>query len=324
LNQTNISLLSGEKTNLPLNFYLFQDCVDDIKTVISISRQFFLKNNSKIDYFLDSLIYGQNNINYMLDESIKFMIELPETTNLTNELLTKYHDIYEDKNFLFTYCGKKLYATTERIQWDDKRYLWAHIVIDPERRFEIQNNIENKVLRMYDNASYDPSEYLDDDEYLKFLIIEESKDPDYEYSVEINKKAFQEALINAGYFVFLSNDISDTKSALSIYKKYTMLEKAFSISSIISHKDNITDMRENCFQNTFFIVFLSLILTSHIQNIMNKNKFYNNYTIEELYFILRKFIKITNKNGIINSPLTDEVKKIYDLFDCPYPGRTIK
>jgi transposase len=121
--------------------------------------------------------------------------------------------------------------------------------------------------------------------------------------------------------VFLSNNIKDTTDALRIYRQRDIVEKAFDILKNITQDQNIA-VHSNCY-NKLFIGFLSLILTSQIHKTMTKHNLYKQYTIKELYFIMKSLKKCVVDDYSIYMPISAKQKEILDKFECPYPEDSV-
>ena len=85
-----------------------------------------------------------------------------------------------------------------------------------------------------------------------------------------------------GYFVLLSNDISDPSRAIEIYRRKDVVEKAF---------DNLKERLEmrrtavhsgQTLAGKFFVQFLALVYVSYIHKHMKDNDLYKNYTMQSL------------------------------------------
>ncbi|MDR2199002.1 MAG: transposase [Deltaproteobacteria bacterium] len=315
----NVCLLFGEKTSLPLYLCTYNGSENDVASFISCSKQYQLIHDDNVRYVLDRGMFSKKNINYMLDSGIKFIIGLSASTKLKPELIENLQHIYQNVNYTITTNDNHIYGITKRIVWDSNNKLWAHVFVDQNKKLECQNLLLKTINDLYDKAIENPDDRLNDENYQKFILFQKVKNSKDKYIVKKNQEAFTLALANGGWFIFLSNNIKDTTEALSIYRQRDIVEKAFNIIKNRTQDENIAVHNSKKYSNKIFIGFLSLILTSQIHKIMVSNHLYENYTIKELYFILKSIKRIKVKNQIVYSPLTSKHKTILDVFNCPYP-----
>ncbi|MDR2198146.1 MAG: transposase [Deltaproteobacteria bacterium] len=317
--QINLCLLFGEKTSLPLYLCTYNGSVNDVASFISCSKQYQLIHDDNVRYVLDRGMFSKKNINYMLDSDIKFIIGLSASTKLKRELIKNLQHIYQNVNYTITTNDNHIYGITKRIVWDSNNKLWAHVFVDQNKKLECQNLLLKTINELYDKAIENPDDCLNDENYQKFILFQKVKNSKDKYIIKKNQEAFTLAVANGGWFIFLSNNIKDTTEALSIYRQRNIVEKAFNIIKNRTQDENIAVHDSKKYSNKIFIGFLSLILTSQIHKTMVSNHLYKNYTIKELYFILKSIKRIKVKNKTVYSPLTSKHKTILDVFNCPYP-----
>jgi hypothetical protein len=126
----------------------------------------------------------------MLESSTKYIIGLPNTTNLKKDLIDKFQHTYQNYNFSLSALNNNLYGVTSRVQWNNERMLWAHIFVDQNKRLEEHNRLQNDILTMFDNAVKNPNDFKDNDDYLQFLTFRKSKNSVDEYIVKKNQDEF--------------------------------------------------------------------------------------------------------------------------------------
>jgi transposase len=324
LKQVNICLLYGKESRLPVCVTLYEGASHDVSSLISSIKQTPIIQDRSYKLVLSGGFYSQENINYLLfsDDQADFLISLPGTTLLKNELIEEHKFIFDNIDYAINVNNTKLFGITKRINWEnkeDKRNIYAHIFIDPVLNDFSKDKIIKNFDYMYNNAIKDPEKYINNKEYRFALTFRRSSKSPTGYIVEKNKKAYQESRSKAGWFVLLSNCIDNHEEALEIYRRREVVGKYFDIfKNFMNQKPtNIHNNIED--QNKLFISFISMILISHINNVMKEKDLYKVYTIDELLLELNTIKAIKIDNSIIIDQLTKKVKDIFDFFKCGYP-----
>ena len=128
-----------------------------------------------------------------------------------------------------------------------------------------------------------------------------------------------EETAHAGWMVLISNHIKDTKKALSIYRTKDAVEKGF-----FRLKNNLDLQRlrvhsNDAVQGKLFIGFISLIVMSHIHQVMTTEKLYKSVTLIELIKQMEKLrVQYISGNRIL-FPLTKYQKMLLNIFQLKMP-----
>jgi transposase len=321
LKQVNICLLFGENSGLPVYTTLYDGSLHDVSTLVCIIDQTSLIQNKSYKLVLDRGFYSQKNINYMLfsDNKADFLISVPGTTSLKNDLIDEHKFIFDNINYAIDINRNKLFGATKLIKWEKNVTLYAHIYVDPIKNDSSRNAIIEDIDLKYKNAIKDPETYKKDPAYRAVLKFRRSFKSPTGYIVKKDQKAYQDIRSKAGWFVLLSNCIDNSKDAIYIYRKRDVIEKSFDILKNFIHQKRTTVHSDINNDNKLFISFISMIIISYIHNVMQENNLYRGYTIDELLCELSSIKAIKIDNDIIIDPLTKKAKDIYDVFKCTYP-----
>jgi transposase len=121
------------------------------------------------------------------------------------------------------------------------------------------------------------------------------------------------------WFILLSNEVKDPKSAIKIYRNRNIVEEAFNQLKNILDQNRLSVHSSKAVDSKLFINFISMILISKIHLVMDDMDLYKSYTLFELFLKLNQ-IKITyiNDKKFI-TPVTAAVTEIYKAFKCPLP-----
>jgi transposase len=327
LQQVNLCLLFCEISGLPVYATIYDRSLNDVITLIRAIKQTSIIKNRAYKLVLDSKFYSKNNINYLLFSENKsdFLLSVPGTTILKNKLIEEHKYIFNNINYAIPVNNDQLFGTTKRFNWENKKFIYAHIFINPKINDASRNKIIEDFDIMYNNAVKNPELYINDPDYSYALIFMRSSKSPTGYIVKKNQKAYYESRSKAGWFVLISNSIKDAKKAIEIYRRRDTIKKSFNMLKNFMKK-KCTDLNDdNKYENKIFVSFLSLIFLSFMHNIMKDNDIYKLFTIDQIFSELNTIngLKVDEENLIID-PLTKITKDIYDLFKCPYPISKIK
>ena len=175
------------------------------------------------------------------------------------------------------------------------------------------------VTVLKDRAEADPKSAMEDEPSRKYLIIRKSDNTSSGYTVNIREDVVAKELETAGWLVVVSNDVTDAKEALSIYRQKDVVEKGFLRLKTNLDLGRLRVHRDDRMQNKVFIGFIALILMSHLHKVMLDKNLYKSMTMKKLLLILSKF-RVQHINGQrILFPLTKEQKVIYKAFAVQEP-----
>jgi hypothetical protein len=138
-------------------------------------------------------------------------------------------------------------------------------------------------------------------------------------TVGIREDVIARELQTTGWFVLLSNTISDTQTAHDVYRMKDVVEKGF-----LKYKNNLGldrlrvhgDERMN---NKIFVAFIALIIMSAIHSTMKEKELFKRMTFDQLILTLTKLKSATIGDKQVLRPLTKEQTLILKAFDIPLP-----
>ena len=133
------------------------------------------------------------------------------------------------------------------------------------------------------------------------------------------KDAVAESLGHQGWLVVISNDVSDAKRAISVYRAKDVVEKGFLKLKGSLDVGRLRVHGQERMQNKVFVGFVALILLSHIHNVMTENDLYDKMTMKQLLRTLSKQrVQIIDGERILY-PATKAQKEIYKAFGIDPP-----
>jgi transposase len=132
--------------------------------------------------------------------------------------------------------------------------------------------------------------------------------------IQYKNGAIRKRMEQFGYFALLSNDIKDSVTALEIYRRKDMIEKAFDNLKERLEMRRTVVRSDQVLAGKFFLQFLALIYISYIHKHMRDNNLYQNYTMQSLLDSL-DVIERYNFGGQ-KYHCSEITKKQQDIFSC--------
>ena len=146
----------------------------------------------------------------------------------------------------------------------------------------------------------------------KYFMVK--KTPKRGMQIQYKNNAIQKRIGQFGYFVLLSNDIKDSVSAIEVYRRKDMIEKAFdNLKDRLDMKRTVVHS-DQALAGSFFLQFLALIYISYIHKCMRDNNLYQNHTMHSLLDSL-DVIERYDFNGQ-RYHCSEMTKKQQELFSC--------
>ena len=320
LPQINICMLMGEGRRLPIYQSLYSGSQKDVRTLTTTLDQFEATTGKReITVVMDKGFFSTRNINYMLKDTgngpVRFLISVPFTSSFaTKQVESERKDIDCVENTIVI-NGYPMRAVTKERSWNKQHRLYTHIYFSAKKANGIREELYTTVALLRQKATENPEKYLNDEECQKYLMIRKSEKQGNGYTVNIRTDVVERSIQTAGWVVLISNDISDAKKAMSIYRDKDVVEKGF-----LRLKNNIDLGRlrvhsDNAMQGKLFVGFVASVIMSSINKVMADKDLYRKYTMKELLRILAKLrVQEINEHTII-APITKEQRLIFEAFD---------
>jgi len=215
--------------------------------------------------------------------------------------------------------GDSIRGVTKLRSWNKDHKVHTHIYFNAIKTTKLRENLYAHVTLLKERAEANPVACLHDDDYGKYLLIRNSEKSPSGYTISIKEDAIKKELETAGWMILISNDVTDAKEAIRIYREKDVVEKGFLRLKNSLDLGRLRVHREDTMQNKIFVGFISLILTTHIHKVMLAKEFYKMMTMKKLLLTLSKLrLQIVNGTRIL-FPLTKDQKVIYKAFNIDEP-----
>ena len=317
LPQLNLCMLFGEQSGLPVFSSHYQGSFNDVKILTSFLDQLEFFGDKKYNLVMDKGFYSLYNIKYLLRKkpNYNFMMAVPFTTSISKKIVSGMSKLEEDMSFEINNDTIMGYSFVENI--DNNNSIIYHCLYNEYKYMDAKKCLKDKAIRLKNEALSNPSEYVDNKDYKKYLIFNNiSNDKNSKcYDIRLNLSRIAFEIKNSGWLIIASNDLSSTyKDALTIYRNKDVVEKSFDNLKNSLGLSRLHTQSSKSARGKIFIALISLIISSYIHKVMKDNSLDNKYTITSLLKKVNNLKLLKARNLVSFSPLSKEVKIIFKSF----------
>ena len=321
LPQVNLCLLLGEKSCLPVFQTIYSGSLKDVNTLKTTLAQASSISTDKLLLVMDKGFCSTGNINAMLadQEKIRFVIAAPFTMSFAKkQVQSEKKDIDSLQNTIV--IGEDvLRGVSKERAWTNDKTLFVHTFFNVIKAAKLRENLYAHVTLMKQKAEQNPNNSQYQADFDRYLFIRKSEKNDHGYTINIRQEVIDKELEHVGWLVLLSNDVSDPKEAITIYRTKDVVEKGFLRFKNSLEMGRLRIHSENSMQNKVFVGFIGLIIMAGIHKVMLDQGLYRNMTMKKLIKTLEK-LRIQSINGSkILFPVTKEQREIFKAFGLPEP-----
>lgn len=322
LPQINLCMLMGEKSGLPIYQTVYSGSLKDVSTLkTTLSKMNALSKGKSALIVMDKGFFSTKNVNAMLSDTanLRFIISVPFTSNFAKKQVEgERKDIDSLQNTIVS-GGDSIRGVTKLRSWNKDHKVHTHIYFNAIKATKLRENLYAHVTLLKERAEAHPVASLHDDDYGKYLLIRNSEKSPSGYTISIKEDAIKKELETAGWMILISNDVTDAKEAIRIYREKDVVEKGFLRLKNSLDLGRLRVHREDTMQNKIFVGFISLILATHIHKVMLEKELYKRMTMKKLLLTLSKLrVQVVNGTRIL-FPLTKDQKVIYKAFNIDEP-----
>jgi len=314
--QVNMGILFGQSSLLPVFYRINQGSVRDMSTLdnmMEYARQFDME---KISCIMDKGFYSDQNMASMLKKGVLFIISVPFTTSLARDLVAKSRQKIGQPAKTILVNGDMLNVEKRETTLHGKK-IQCHVYFNEHHHLDAKAALMKQIVRLEKylegRRSVPPSL---SNPYLKYLKIRRTRG---KLKIRRDEEKIIKSLLNRGWNVLLSNDMTNSEDALQLYRAKDAVEKAF---DNIKNELDLKRLRvhsDDAMNGRIFIGFIALVLLSWLDKKMKDKKLYKNYTQEEVMWELKrlKIVELGEKRI-----LTEISKKQFELFkqlEIPLP-----
>jgi hypothetical protein len=318
----NSCILLGVKSLLPIAQTIYVGTFKRIKIIRKMLNDFeYLTKDREIILSLKKIYFSNRYLNNFKTDAVKIVMKVPSDYFEVKYLIKHSRDIILNNKYLvFTEDGP-IYALTHDeslfVEWASAE---ARIYFDPANYlcfcFALDSHIK-KYIQDYQKGDNDITGSVIFDKFISLNLNYHYLDDRH---VIVNQRAFVNEAAEIGWTVFIANaNISNqtlydlNQAKLNTQLSLSSYNSTFSLNRHLSSPNNKV-------KNTMLITFITLILSTHIKNILKNNRLHREYDDKSLLKKLGSIKCYLDKNGVARiSSIDDQLRLIFDLFKVPAP-----
>jgi len=283
LPQVNLCLLMGEKSRLPVYQTVYSGSLTDVTTLTTTIKQIrHYFEYEEICLVMDKGFYRKKNVDAMLahEKPYKFIIPVSFSTKFAvDQVNSEKKDIDSVTNTIVS--GKNSVRGVTKVRaWGNGINLYTHVYYNALKASKRKEELYAHVSELLRLAKEDPTNAELRSEFKKYLIIRASSKTNSGHTISIREDVVEKELKTSGWLVIISNHIADPREALLLYRAKDVVEKGFHRLKNSIDLQRLRVHSQERMVNKSFIGFLSLILLSHIHNVMSENDLYQHMTLK--------------------------------------------
>lgn len=316
LAQINLLMVTSEKTCLPVYYRILSGSIKDVSTLKESIGNLKLLNARAVRLVMDKGFYSETNIDALYGGRYRFTIGVPFTTSLARNAVKENRDGMDSHHNLICVNEDDLYATTDLIKWKGHR-CYRHTYFDSLKAELDNKKFTHRLKECYD-ALCAGREKADDAAFIsKYFLV--TAYPKRRRKIEYNEDAIQKHKENnIGWFILISNDIRDAAEALSIYRRKDTVEKSFDDLKNDLDMKRLRIHTNATMEGRIFIQFISLILSTYLQGILEKNGWTRNHNLQEIFSEMKSLKLVTvegKRKKLMTTPTAfqQNIMKLYQV-----------
>jgi transposase len=330
LPQVNMALVFGETSAMPVYYRMLPGNISDMTTIRKLLKDVSFMEIKKLKLVLDRGFFSAKNINSLYKGHYKFLISAKSGGKMAEAAIEaakssiKDFRNYDQVHDVYRYSTAEKWSYVDRdkkgdVVAEEERRIYVHVYYNGQRA-EDEKARFNRALSLTESAILSGSELTDPQQAMCQKYLRVSETPKRGFKVEYSEEDIRKHLDSIGYFVLMTNEIKDPESALEVYRRKDMVEKAF---------DNLKERLEmrrtqvhsdEMLAGRFFLQFLALMFVSYVHKRMSDNDMYKNYTMQTLF---DKFDIIERYNFEGQRPhiseITDKQRELYRCLGMEAP-----
>jgi transposase len=250
-----------------------------------------LFGHKKIKIVMDRGFYSEDNINGLYKEHVKFLMGVKTSyKTVKRELDSVYDGIRHFSNFNEV---QDVYGVTVDTEWDyseyrpykkdtikEKKRLYMQVYFSIEKAADDEKALNKKLSRLKAELMSGKQVEGNGDLYRKYFEV--TSTPVRGMKVAEKEEAIEKSRRYFGFFALMTNEKMDAMTALRIYRTKDVVEKAFgNLKERLNMRRTLVSS-EQSLDGKIFVEFVALIYVSYIHKMMQDNRLYRDYTMNEV------------------------------------------
>lgn len=329
LPQLNLLLVFGEKSGLPFYYRKLAGNIPDSKTVKHLLEELDILGFGKAKFVMDRGFYSEENINGLYREHLKFLVGVKLSLSFIRKNLNAVYDNirmcthFEEtiNTYGYTVTADWNYIQERPYKGDvvrEKRRIYLHYYYSIEKGADDESAFDKRIARFYKELTEGKRQEDHEKAYAEFFTVKRT--PKRGLQVSYKEDAIREARKYFGYFALITNEKMDAFTALHLYRMKDVVEKAFGNIKERLNMRRLLVSSERGLDGKVFTEFVALILISHLDHQMKKNKLYGKYTLHQLLDKLDVIECFEDPGYSLRiGEILNKQKELYNALEVPVP-----
>jgi transposase len=327
LPQLNLGILYAQHANLPVYYRLYPGSIRDVSTLKNLVTSLHLFAVQEILFVMDRGFYSATNLSHMKQAQLTFLIPLPKSVKLFSSLLSKHTRQLTNPSHSFLFQDEVLYHLQDSTTINTVD-LQAHLYFNPQQRSDQTARFLKNILALEQLAKQQTFQtqkaarrYLS--KQMKgasdFFRVTGSKAG----QIDITRKprTLARRMANMGTTIMLTNDsLLSPDTMLTLYRQKDYLEKIFDALKNEFDGKRLRGSTKDTVEGRVFLKFLALILYSAIATTMRAQHLFQQYSLRELMYELKKLrlVTMTDETSFLTE-VSKRQREIFQKFDVNIP-----
>ncbi|HIV14675.1 MAG TPA: transposase [Candidatus Avisuccinivibrio pullicola] len=321
----NISLAFDKTNRVPLFYEEYPGSVNDISMLQYLAEKVLTYGYRNIGLILDRGYCSHDNINYMDEKQISFLLMLKGNKALVSELISERFGTFEHDHANLV-LGTDIFAITveHELRKGDSKKRYFHLCFSPQKMASEREALNISLDKMEAELhKFEKRECIIEGDYAKYFNChyQEKNGKQIFLFAQRNNEAINKAYREFGYFCLISSDKMTAAEAYSLYQGRDASEKLFRAQKTFPGARSMRAHSNEAVSAKIFIEFLALIIRNRFYNLlkdeMRRLNIRRNYmTVPAAIRELEK-IEMTRRSGSIykmDYALTKNQKSVLQCF----------
>ena len=314
LPQVNLGMYFGTTSQLPVYYTMYSGSIVDKSYLVFMLDSTSKLGINKVRFVMDRGFITEDNVVYMAKKSYSFIVPFPmdrveaaSIIDVQGQSIRKAANRIREFDIYGTNLDYELYGVQMKI----------HIFFDPEKQNLDEKELYARVARLSKELEKMNNSKRATKRYTDFFEVDEDKSG---INFEIDNNKIDARLKRAGYFLFLTTDMSCSPEELfriyrgrdAIEKNFDQLKNGLEFRRLRTHINKTTEGK-------VFVGFLALILRSCLLSKVRANIESKKITFDKVLIELKKIktVTMTDMQKIL-MPLTKTQKIILSALAIPH------
>ncbi len=325
LPQINLALLSAMNTDLPIWFSPLSGSMNDSRTLQEMVKRLRKLEVKPSAFIMDRGFYSQENLNFVTDHGIKFIIPVPQNVKWPHEHIREMRSQMTEhvSGYIRKENGTIIQSQTVYVPMPNGSRAWLHIYRDDEAALHKRQSFMDLYSRC--NDELDRGERVPEHTEFYKEFFELGYKTKNGQKIKAKKKPetyFDEHFF--GYWCIYTNAEKDAKAALACYRERNSIEVLFDDLKNQLDCERLRVHSSTAMYGRLFIQFIALILLTWIRKVIEKDGSEFSRYAKSYRDVLRRvtsFSKISFKGKYkpIYSTPTKGACKIFEAFGIDIP-----